>query len=96
MATREKGRKKTKQEAPQEASQKFTVTDPISMTDLENIHTRRGKYPSRPSSIQTENLGIGPKGKGGKSAQRKKGNTSEHTTGNYLHRCYGHRGGPGI
>ena len=48
MATREKGRKKTKQEAPQEASQQFKVTDPISMGDLENIHTRRGKYPSRP------------------------------------------------
>ena len=48
MATREKGRRKTKQEAPQEASQQFTVTDPISMADLENIHTRRGKYPSHP------------------------------------------------
>ena len=48
MATREKGRKKTKQEAPQEASQQFKVTDPISMADLENIHTGRGKYPSRP------------------------------------------------
>ena len=48
MATREKGRKKIKPEAPQEASQQFTVTDPISMADLENIHTRRGKYPSRP------------------------------------------------
>ena len=47
MATREKGRKKTKQEAPQEASQQFKVTDPISMADLENIHMRRGKYPSR-------------------------------------------------
>ena len=46
MATREKGRKKTKLEAPQEASQQFTVTDPISMADLENIHTRKGKYPS--------------------------------------------------
>ena len=48
MATREKGRKKTKPEAPQEASQQFKVTDPISMADLENIHMRRGKYPSRP------------------------------------------------
>ena len=48
MATREKGRKKTKQEAPQEASQQYKVTDPISMADLENIHTRRGKYPSQP------------------------------------------------
>ena len=48
MATREKGRKKIKQGAPQEASQQFKVTDPVSMADLENIHTRRGKYPSRP------------------------------------------------
>ena len=48
MATREKGRKKTKQEASQEASQQYKVTDPISTADLEHIHTRRGKYPSRP------------------------------------------------
>ena len=48
MATREKGRKKIKPEAPQEASQQFRVTDPISMAVLENIHTRRGKYPSQP------------------------------------------------
>ena len=48
MATREKGMKKTKPEAPQEASQQFKVSDPISMADLENIHTRRGKYPSQP------------------------------------------------
>ena len=48
MTMREKGRKKTKPEAPPEASQQFKVTDPISMADLENIHTRRGKYPSQP------------------------------------------------
>ena len=48
MATREKGRKRTKQEAPQEASQQYKVTDAISMADLEHMHTRRGKYPSRP------------------------------------------------
>ena len=41
-------KKKIKPEAPQEASQQFRVTDPISMADLENIHTRRGKYPSQP------------------------------------------------
>ena len=46
MAKREKMKKKTKPEAPQEASRQFKVTDPISMADLENIHTRRGKYPS--------------------------------------------------
>ena len=43
MATREKGRKKIKPEAPLEASRQFRVTDPISMADLENIHTRRGR-----------------------------------------------------
>ena len=48
MATREKGRKKIKLEAPQEVSRQFKVTDPISMADLENIHTRRGKYPGQP------------------------------------------------
>ena len=48
MATREKGRRKTKQEVPQEASQQYKVMDPISMVDLENIHTRREKYPSCP------------------------------------------------
>ena len=48
MATREKGRKRTKQEAPQEDSQQNKVTDPISMADLEHMHTRRGKYPSHP------------------------------------------------
>ena len=46
MATREKGRKKTKPKTPKEASQQFKVMDPISMADLENIHMRRGKYPS--------------------------------------------------
>ena len=48
MATHEKGRKKSKQEAPQEASLQYKVTDPISMADLEHMHTRRGKYPSHP------------------------------------------------
>ena len=48
MATREKRRNKTKQEATQEASQQYKVTDLISMADLEHMHTRRGKYPSRP------------------------------------------------
>ena len=48
MTTREKGRRKTKQGVPQEASQQYKVMDPISMADLENIHTRRGKYPSHP------------------------------------------------
>ena len=44
MSNREKGRKKTKQET----STQYKVTDPISMADLENIHLRKGKYPSKP------------------------------------------------
>ena len=63
MATREKGRKKTKQEAPQEASQQFKVTDPISMADLENIHTRRGKYPSRPPPFRPKTWELAQKEK---------------------------------
>ena len=45
MLSREKERKKTKQET----SIQYRVTDPISMADLENIHLRKGKlYPSKP------------------------------------------------
>ena len=63
MATREKGRKKTKQEAPQEVSEQFTVTDPISMADLENIHTRRGKYPSRSPPFEPKTWDLAQKEK---------------------------------
>ena len=72
MATREKGRKKIKQEAPQEASQQFRVTDPISMADLENIHTRRGKYPSQPPPFRPK-LGKWPKKKKRKKCLKKEG-----------------------
>ena len=45
MSSREKGRKKTKQET----STQYKVTDPIFMVELENIHLRKGKlYPSKP------------------------------------------------
>ena len=45
MSTREKGRKKIKQET----STQYKVTDPISMADLEHIHLRKGRsYPSKP------------------------------------------------
>ena len=63
MATREKGRRKIKQEVPQETSQQFTVTDPISMADLENIHTRRGKYPSHPPPFGPKTWELARKGK---------------------------------
>ena len=53
--------------SPTRGFQQFGVTDPISMADLENIHTRRGKYSSQPPPFGPK-LGIGPKGKGGKSA----------------------------
>ena len=72
MATREKGRKKTKQKAPQETSQQFRVTDPISMADLENIHTRRGKYPSQPPPFRPK-LGKWPKKKKREKGLKKEG-----------------------
>ena len=44
MSTKRKGKKETKQES----STQYKVVDPISLADLENIHTRKGKYPTRP------------------------------------------------
>ena len=72
MATREKARKKTKQEAPQEDSQQFTVTDPISMADLENIHTRRGKYPSHPPPLGPKTWELAQKEKEEKVLQERR------------------------
>ena len=63
MATREKGRRKTKQGVPQEASQQYKVMDPISMADLENIHTRRGKYPSRSPPFEPKTWELAREGK---------------------------------
>ena len=72
MATREKGRKKIKPEAPQVASSQFGVTDPISMADLENIHTRRGKYPSRPPPFGPKTWEMAQKEKEEKVLKEKK------------------------
>ena len=44
MSTKRKGKKETKQESPTQ----YKVVDPISLTDLEHMHTRRGKYPTKP------------------------------------------------
>ena len=44
MSTRRKGKKEIKQGSPAQ----YKVVDPISLADLENIHTRKGKYPTRP------------------------------------------------
>ena len=44
MSTKRKGKRETKQESPTQ----YKVVDPISLTDLEHIHKRRGKYPTRP------------------------------------------------
>ena len=73
MATREKGRKKIKPEAPQEASRQFRVTDPISMADLENIHTRRGKYPSQPPPFGPKTWEMAQKEKEERMLREKKG-----------------------
>ena len=44
MSTKRKGKRETKLESPTQ----YKVVDPISLTDLEHMHTRRGKYPTRP------------------------------------------------
>ena len=44
MSTKRKGKKENKQESPTQ----YKVVDPVSLADLENIHTRKGKYPTRP------------------------------------------------
>ena len=51
MSTKTKGKMETKQESPTQ----FKVVDPISLADLENIHTRRGKYSTRPPPFGQSN-----------------------------------------
>ena len=48
MSTKRKGKRETKQESPTQ----YKVVNPISLTDLEHIHTRRGKYPTRPPPFE--------------------------------------------
>ena len=72
MATRERGKRRTKPEAPLEVSRQFKVTDPISMVDLENIHTRRGKYPSRPPPFRAKTWELAQKEKEEKVLKEKR------------------------
>ena len=44
MSTKRSGKKETKQESPTQ----YKVVEPISLADLENMHTRKGKYSTRP------------------------------------------------
>ena len=44
MSTKRKEKRETKLESPTQ----YKFVDPISLTDLEHMHTRRGKYPTRP------------------------------------------------
>ena len=44
MSTKRRGKEETKQELPTQ----YRVTDPVSLADLEHIHTRKGKYPTKP------------------------------------------------
>ena len=72
MATREKGRKKTKQEAPQEASQQYKVMDSISMADLEHIG-QEGESTLVVLLPLDQKLGYWPKGKRRKKCLKKGG-----------------------
>ena len=72
MATREKGKKKTKPEAPQEASQQFKVTDPISMADLE-IYIQEEESTLADPLPSDQRLGKWPEKKRRKECLKKKG-----------------------
>ena len=71
MATREKGRKKTKPEAPQEASQQFKVTDPISM--YVSIYIQEEESTLVDPLPSDQKLGKWPEKKRRKKCLRKKG-----------------------
>ena len=47
MSTKRRGKKETKQEPPTQ----YRVIDPVSLADLENIHTRKGKYSTKPPPL---------------------------------------------
>ena len=47
MSTKRREKKGTKQEPPTQ----YRVIDPVSLVDLENIHTRKGKYPTKPPPL---------------------------------------------
>ena len=47
MSTKRKGKKETKQKPPTQ----YRVVDPVSLADLENIHKRKGKYPTLPPPV---------------------------------------------
>ena len=47
MSTKSRGKKETKQEPPTQ----YRVIDPVFLADLENIHTRKGKYPTIPPPL---------------------------------------------
>ena len=48
MSAKRKGKRETKPESPIQ----YKVVDPISLTDLEHMHTRKGKYPTRPPPFE--------------------------------------------
>ena len=58
--------------SPTRDFQPVRVTDPISMADLENIHTRRGKYPSRPPPFEPKTWEMARKENEGKVLKEKR------------------------
>ena len=41
----------TKRRGKKEPPTQYRVIDPVSLADLENIHTRKGKYPTKPHPL---------------------------------------------
>ena len=78
MSTKRKGRKETKQE-PQT---QYRVIDTVSLADLENIHTRKRKYPT--SSSWAANLGRCQEGEGREVKKSKRREITQYSIGVYL------------
>ena len=80
MSTKKRGKKETKQESPTQ----YKVVDPISLADLENMHTRRVKYPTRPPPFGQLTWERSQKGKGRKTEKVKKREVTQYSFGNNL------------
>ena len=86
MSTNRRGKKETKQEAPSQ----YRVIDPVSLADLENIHTRKGKYPTIPPALGQAIWQDVKRKKEEKLRKAKKRKVTQYSFKIYLNRCHGY------
>ena len=80
MSAKRKGKRGTKLESPTQ----YKVVDPISLTDLKHMHTRRGKYPTRPPPFGQPTCEEAKREKGEKTKEAKKRKVTQYSFGNHL------------